>query len=373
MALRRESGVVQTGALIGLNTHSKLPTAFLDDGTITEGDLRKVTDAAATTGQPIRSVLDRLGLIAQKDWARASAEHLGLRLLTLEDFPDRLPSDDRFSTEYMKRNAIAPIAIDERRACFAVADPFDTHVTAALEMIFGSELELAVATDRDIELAMTRSDLAAEHDAQSDNAPSGGVTADLDLDTDKLTELANNAPTVRYLDSLFDKAIDMRTTDIHLEPSVSSARVRMRVDGELVEVQAPSKGIYEGVVSRLKILAGMDISERRLPQDGRIRQRLAGRDIDMRVASAPMIHGETIVLRLLDSQEGLSELADLNLPEHISKRIRGAIDQPNGLILVTGPTGSGKTTTLHAAMNALNETRRKIMTIENPKEIQTPG
>jgi type II secretory ATPase GspE/PulE/Tfp pilus assembly ATPase PilB-like protein len=165
----------------------------------------------------------------------------------------------------------------------------------------------------------------------------------------------------------------MRATDIHLEPIQTSARVRLRVDGELVEVQAPERGIYEGVVSRLKILAGMDISERRLPQDGRIRQRLAGREIDMRVASAPMIHGETIVLRLLDNHDGLSKLADLKLPAHVSKRLESVIKQPNGLILVTGPTGSGKTTTLHAAMNELNDTRRKIVTIENPVEIQTPG
>lgn len=359
--------------LVDVNKRKKLPTVFFENGTLSDADLNQVTDAAATTGQTIRGVLDRLGLIPQKEWARASSQHLGLPLVTLDDIPERLPEDSRLSFDYLRRNAIVPLEITTDRAHFAVADPFDEDALAALEMIFGASLTLAVATDRDIDLAMTRSEAASETDGFHDEKVVAVRQDGLDLDTDKLTELANNAPTVRYLDTLFDLAIEKRATDIHLEPEANSARVRLRVDGELVEVQGPERGIYEGVVSRLKILAGMDISERRLPQDGRIRQRLAGRDVDMRVASAPMIHGETIVLRLLDNHEGLSTLEDLQLPAHVRKRMNAAISQPNGLILVTGPTGSGKTTTLHAAMNALNDTRRKIVTIENPVEIQTPG
>ncbi|WP_341367776.1 GspE/PulE family protein [Yoonia sp. BS5-3] len=359
--------------LVDVAKRDKLPTVFLENGTLTDADLVKVTDAASSTGQPIRAVLDRLGLVPQKEWARASAAQFGFTLVTLDDIPERLPQDPRLSEEYLRRNAIVPIEISPSQAYIAVADPFDEDAITALEMIFGSDLKLAVGTDRDIELAMARSEVAAEADASTGSTIVSPKMDGLDLDTDKLTELANNAPTVRYLEGLFDNAVERRATDIHLEPSKTSARVRLRVDGELVEVSAPEKAIYEGVISRLKILAGMDISERRLPQDGRIQQRLAGRDIDMRVASAPMIHGETIVLRLLDNHEGLSTLPDLKLPAHVEKRIGAAIKQPNGLILVTGPTGSGKTTTLHAAMNALNETRRKIVTIENPVEIQTPG
>ncbi|MEM8537319.1 MAG: GspE/PulE family protein [Pseudomonadota bacterium] len=350
----------------------KVPAIFLENGTLTDADLLQVSDAAVATGQPVRVVLDRLGLIPQKEWARAAAVHLGYPLLSADDLPSRFPDDPRLSTDYLRRSAIVPVEVTEHRAFFAVADPFDEDAIAALQMIFGNALSLAVATDRDIEVATARNEASladAQLAADRTVLPSDG----LDLDTDRLTELANNAPTVRYLDTLFDSAVEMRATDIHLEPVRNSARVRLRVDGDLLEVQPPDQGIYEGVVSRLKILAGMDISERRLPQDGRIRQRLAGRQIDMRVASAPMIHGETMVLRLLDNHEGLSNLADLRLPDHVARRLGTAIKQPNGLILVTGPTGSGKTTTLHAAMNALNDTRRKIVTIENPVEIQTPG
>ncbi len=360
--------------LVDVPMRGRIPAIFLENGTLSDHDLQKVKDAAAATGQPVRAVLDRLGLISQKEWARACAEHLNSPLVTLDDMPVRLPEDPRLSADYLRRSAIVPLEIAPDRAFFAVADPFDDNAIAALEMIFGAGLSVGIATDRDIEMAMARDKAAAQAEAPDASdlvAPSDG----LDLDTDKLTELANNAPTVRYLETLFDAAIEMRATDIHLEPvqAATSARVRLRVDGELTEVQSPDPGIYEGVVSRLKILAGMDISERRLPQDGRIRQRLSGREIDMRVASAPMIHGEAIVLRLLDNHEGLSKLKDLHLPAHVSERLGAAIAQPNGLILVTGPTGSGKTTTLHAAMNALNETRRKIVTIENPVEIQTPG
>lgn len=358
--------------LVDVAMRGRIPAIFLENGTLTDQDLSKVSDAAAATGQPVRAVLDRLGLISQKEWARACAAHLQCRLITLDDMPAPLPQDDRLSLDYLRRSAIVPIEISEGRAVFAVADPFDENGLAALDMIFGSDLQIGVATDRDIETAMARSAEAAVADAPDADVLVAS-TDGLDLDTDKLTELANNAPTVRYLDTLFAAALEMRATDIHLEPAAGGARVRLRVDGELVEVQSPATGIYEGVVSRLKILAGMDISERRLPQDGRIRQRLSGREIDMRVASAPMIHGEAIVLRLLDSHEGLSKLEDLHLPAHVAKRLGTAIKQPNGLILVTGPTGSGKTTTLHAAMNALNDSRRKIVTIENPVEIQTPG
>lgn len=358
--------------LVDVEMRGKLPAIFLENGTLSDSDLAKVNDAAAATGQPVRAVLDRLGLISQKEWARACAQHLNYPLLTVDDLPERLPEDSRLSADYLRRSVIAPIEITDDIAYFAVADPFDEQALAALDMIFGAALKLGVATDRDIETATSRSAAAVAADAPTSDALVGRSDG-LALDTDKLTELANNAPTVRYLETLFDAALEMRATDIHLEPSQKSARVRLRVDGELIEVQSPEAGMYEGVVSRLKILAGMDISERRLPQDGRIRQRLAGREIDMRVASAPMIHGETIVLRLLDNQEGLSKLSDLKLPPHVQKRLGTAIKQPNGLILVTGPTGSGKTTTLHAAMNELNDTRRKIVTIENPVEIQTPG
>ena len=345
----------------------EIPERFLSDGTLGIADVMRVRQIASSTGQPVRIVLDRLGIVSQKLWAETIAADHGLPVIGLDDFPLRLPKDDRLSMDYMKRNSVALLSLDNGRARIAIANPAARMVLQAIGMVFGQVLDLVVATDRDIEAALSRSEAAEADD------PVAMVVTDGDLDTDRLTELANNVPTVRYLDGLFARAVESGATDIHIEMLEKGPRVRLRLDGILVEIDAMERHIYDGVVSRLKILAGMDISERRLPQDGRIRQKSAGRSIDFRVASAPTVHGETLVLRLLDNKEARARLDKLNLPASVVGPLRGALSQPNGLILMTGPTGSGKTTTLHAALAELNDIGRKIITIENPVEIQTPG
>jgi type II secretory ATPase GspE/PulE/Tfp pilus assembly ATPase PilB-like protein len=356
---------VQTVALDDI----EIPGRFLTDGTLGMSDVLRVRQISASTGQPVRIVLDRLGIVSQKLWAETVAAEQGLPVVTLDDFPLRLPKDDRLSVDYMKRNGVALLSVENGRPRIAIANPAARMVLQAVSMVFGEALDLVVATDRDIEAALVRSE-AAESKAAD---PVIAVVTDGDLDTDKLTELANNVPTVRYLDGLFARAVESSATDIHIEMLEKGPRVRLRLDGILVEIDAMDRHLYEGVVSRLKILAGMDISERRLPQDGRIRQKSAGRSIDFRVASAPTVHGETLVLRLLDNKGARAKLDKLNLPATVIGPLRAALSQPNGLILMTGPTGSGKTTTLHAALAELNDVGRKIMTIENPVEIQTPG
>lgn len=347
----------------------EIPHRFLTDGTLGMSDVLRVRQISASTGQPVRIVLDRLGIVSQKLWAETIAADHGLPVIGLDDFPPRLPKDDRLSVDYMKRNSVALLSLDNDRVRIAIANPAARMVLQAIGMVFGEGLDLVVATDRDIEAALNRSETAEAEAAD----PIAAVVTDGDLDTDKLTELANNVPTVRYLDGLFARAVESGATDIHIEMLEKGPRVRLRMDGLLVEIDAMERHLYEGVVSRLKILAGMDISERRLPQDGRIRQKSAGRSIDFRVASAPTVHGETLVLRLLDNKGARAKLDSLNLPAVVLGPLRDALSQPNGLILMTGPTGSGKTTTLHAALAELNDIGRKIITIENPVEIQTPG
>ena len=353
----------------------EIPGRFLQDGTLGTTDVIRVREVSASTDQPIRVVLDRLGIVSQSLWAETVAQEYDLRLLSLEDFPERLADDDRLSIDYMKRNSVALLSVDHQNTPqIAIANPMAAQVRQALRMIFGDGIEYFVATDRDIEAALIRNELLAEKERE--DALEVGDLQNLiegELDTDKLMELANNAPTVKYLDTLFAKAVEQNATDIHIEALETGPRVRLRIDGILVETQAVERHLHEGVVSRLKILAGMDISERRLPQDGRIRQKLSGRLIDIRVASAPTVHGETLVLRLLDNSVQHAELEKLTLPKQAKDRLMRALNQPNGLILVTGPTGSGKTTTLHAALAEINETGRKIITIENPVEIQTHG
>ncbi len=348
----------------------EIPLRFLSDGTLGAADVARVRQVAGSTGQPVRIVLDRLGIVSQKLWAETVAQDHRLPLIGLDDFPLRLPRDARLALDFMKRNGVALLSLDGEVPRIAIANPSAQMVRQALRMIFGDRIDYVVATDRDIEAALARSE-SAERADEAGSAPV--AVAESDLDTDRLMELANNAPTVRYLDWLFSRAVETGATDIHVEAMEKGPRVRLRVDGILAETDPVDRHLYEGVISRLKILAGMDISERRLPQDGRIRQKSAGRPIDFRVASAPSVHGETLVLRLLDNSAARARLDSLDLPPAVLKSLRTALRQPNGLILVTGPTGSGKTTTLHAALAELNSSGRKIITIENPVEIQTPG
>ena len=341
---------------------------LIDAGLLTPDQLTKAHAAAQSSGQPLRTVLDRLGLVSQRAWAKAAASAWGLQTIEAGDFPKKLPVDPRLSIDYLRRNAMVILSLEGGPPLVAVADPSDKSIRQALGIAFGPDVIYCVAAERDIEEALLRSAEEADDD--------GDVAVELgqgDFDTDRLLEMANNAPTVRYLDWLFYKAVESGATDIHIEMLEKTPRVRLRIDGVLVETQPIERHLYDGVVSRLKILADMDISERRLPQDGSIRQKTAGRTVDIRVASAPTVHGEVMVLRLLDASAARARLDQLNLTPDVHKRLTAALKQPNGLILMTGPTGSGKTTTLHAGLAEINQVGRKIITIENPVEIQNPG
>jgi len=343
---------------------------LIDAGLLTPDQLTKAVDAARASGQQLRTVVDRLGLVSQRAWAKAAAAETGLTVIEAADFPKRLPSDPRLSLDYMRRNGMAILSLEEDTPLIAIADPTDAGVRQAVGIVFGAGVRYVVATERDIEDALNRS---AEEDSSGESSVIALETGAGDFDTDRLLEMANNAPTVRYLDWLFSKAVESGATDIHIEMLETTPRVRLRIDGVLIETQPIERHLYDGVVSRLKILAEMDISERRLPQDGSIRQKTAGRVVDIRVASAPTVHGEVMVLRLLDSSATRTRLDELDLTPQARKRLIGALKQPNGLILMTGPTGSGKTTTLHAGLAEINQVGRKIITIENPVEIQNPG
>ncbi|MEO1459835.1 MAG: GspE/PulE family protein, partial [Pseudomonadota bacterium] len=349
----------------------RLGTAFVAEGRLTAADIARAAMLAERSSQPLRLLLDRLGLVSLADWAEAAARETGLALIGADALPRRPPSDPRLSVSFMQRHAVLPLVLDETRARFATPDPLDPQTVSALRLIFGDRLELAVASDRDIEAAFERAESAGPEgeEAMLDLDPAAAGTDDLE----RLLELANNAPTIRYVEELFADALARRATDIHLEPMADSARVRLRVDGILVQGTAPQTALYRGVVSRLKILASLDVAERRRPQDGRISYRADNRRIDIRIAIAPTIHGEAVTLRFLDARSGLVALSSLDMPRDVSAIVGDALAQPNGLVLVTGPTGSGKTTTLHAALSELNEIGRKIVTIENPVEILTPG
>ena len=341
--------------------------AMVARGQMDGADAGRVGELARSTGSPLAVVADRLGLVSQADWAEETGRLAGLAVVRLDEIPDPLPEVDGLNRSFLAARSVVPLQTGAGAWRFATADPSDGFAVKALAVAAPGPVVLAVATFRDIEAALAR---------QVARADAGIVVRDLhrdQQDADYLVELANDVPTIKLVDRIFATALEREASDIHLEVFERATRLRFRVDGVLIEQPAVPVDLYAGVVSRLKILAGLDIAERRLPQDGRIRHRSHGRELDLRVATAPSIHGEAMALRILNYQTGLKALADLQMPAAVRALFDWGLGQRNGLILVTGPTGSGKTTTLHAALAQLNTIGRKIVSVENPVEIQVPG
>jgi type II secretory ATPase GspE/PulE/Tfp pilus assembly ATPase PilB-like protein len=346
---------------------SEVLHALTASGRLRSDDAERARDLAAATKSPLPVVLDRLGLWSQIDWAEETARLSQLRFVRIDAFPQRLASHPGLNAQFLRQRLLAPLEIGTDRSVIAITDPSDTFAAKALTVILGHRPEYVVSPVRDIETALAR---AAEDDEVTDGRRDTGRDK---LDAEYLVELANDAPTVKLLDTIFASALEREATDIHFEAFERATRLRFRIDGVLMEQPAISVEMFPAVISRLKILAGLDIAERRLPQDGRIRHRSHGREVDMRLATAPAVHGEAIAVRILNQQSGLKRLDDINMPTGVRRLMDWGLAQRNGLILVTGPTGSGKTTTLHAALADLNTVGRKVVSVEDPVEIQVAG
>ncbi|MFV3078079.1 GspE/PulE family protein [Niveispirillum fermenti] len=278
-----------------------------------------------------------------------------------------LPPDTHLNPAFLRSNRALPLAWPDGRVEVLLADPLDASLRRALEFALGSTPNWAVATGREIEAALSR--ILPAEDGGGDSA------ADmLEGDAERLRDLANEGPVVRQVGDLVQKALQMRATDIHVEPMADRLVVRYRVDGLLGETETLPRRDAAGLVSRLKVMAGLDIGERRLPQDGRIRQTYGGRDIDFRIATVPTVHGEDVVLRVLDQAGGGGTRLDrLGLPPAVEKALAAELERPHGIVLVTGPTGSGKTTTLYAGLRGMDAGSRKILTVEDPVEYVLDG
>jgi general secretion pathway protein E len=277
----------------------------------------------------------------------------------------------RFSRRFLREMAVFPYRSDDNRARLAVADPTDSACVRAAEIVLGGPVVVEVASFEDIATALT--ERLGEDDAPAPGAGAETAHARVDDDIDSLRDLASGAPVVRAVNDLLEKAVELRASDIHIEPFRSGLVVRMRIDGLLRAVPAPANALPQAVVSRIKILAGLDIAERRLPQDGAARVRVARTDLDIRVAIMPTQHGESVVIRLLPRDRGVLAIDRLGLSGADDARLSGLLRLPHGMIVITGPTGSGKTTTLATILASLNETTRKILTIEDPVEYEIHG
>jgi general secretion pathway protein E len=277
---------------------------------------------------------------------------------------------DRFSPRFLRETLVFPYDAGERGYRLAVADPTDGAVVRAAEIVLGSPVEIVLASFEDIATVLSE---RADAEAAAPDEAAAGTSGRVDDDVENLRDLASGAPVVRGVNDLFEKAVELRATDIHVEPFRNGLVVRMRVDGLLRPVPAPADALPQAVISRIKILAGLNIAERRLPQDGAARLHISRQDMDVRVATMPTQYGESAVIRLLPKDRGIQEIAKLGLAPADEAKLKRLLRLPHGMIVITGPTGSGKTTTLASMLSILNETTRKILTVEDPVEYEIHG
>jgi general secretion pathway protein E len=323
--------------------------------------------AAARHGsEPIHLVLARLGLVADADLAVALADLLDLPPAGSEAFPDAPVLPDRLGARFLRQACVLPLAATTDRVALAMADPLDMYARRAVAVATGRAVDVHVARRGELQAALDR--LYAQAAAA---APAADPA--LDDDVSRLRDLASEAPVIRLADALLQRAAGLGASDIHVTPLADRLSVRLRIDGALDEAEAPPRALHAALLSRLKLMAGLDIAERRLPQDGRIRLVHAGRELDLRVATTPSLHGESMVIRLLNRETAALDLDRLGLPQDALRRLRLLLAATSGIVLVTGPTGSGKTTTLYAALAALNRPDRKLMSVEDPVEYHLDG
>jgi general secretion pathway protein E len=304
------------------------------------------------------------------DFADEVAAFFQLPRLTLPQLMSAHSLTGRFAQRFLREAAVFPFAASEEGFGLAVGDPNDVATQQGVELVLGAPVEIAVASFEDIATALAE---RLGSDAKRPAEASEGQSASDTESIDSLRDLASGAPVVRAVNDLLEKAMELRASDIHIEPMRNGLSVRMRVDGLLRSVPAPTQALPQALISRIKILAGLNIAERRLPQDGAARLHIARLDIDIRVATMPTQHGEAAVIRLLPRDRGLLDIAKLGLADDDERKVRRLLDLPHGMVIITGPTGSGKTTTLATMLSALNTPFRKILTIEDPVEYEIPG
>ena len=339
-------------------------------GKLTPGDLARARRLADDGGEPLLRMLVRLGLVSERDMAQAASEVLGLPLADPAQFPAEPVAEGVFSLRFLKDARVLPIAEDDEHLRVAVADAADPYVLAAVAMAAGKRVEGVIGLPSEIELALARLyEKQAEPDPDAE--PDYGDFDEEDIE--HLKDLASEAPVIRMVNHLIQKAVESRASDIHIEPFVDQLKVRDRIDGILKEVDAPPVRSTAAVISRVKIMAKLNIAERRLPQDGRIPVRVQGRELDLRVSTVPTMFGESVVMRLLDKESVRFDFDALGFDGSPRQRLIDILEQPYGILLVTGPTGSGKSTTLYTALSRLNTEERKIITVEDPVEYQLPG
>jgi type IV pilus assembly protein PilB len=329
---------------------------------------------------PIEKHLAQNALVSLETIALAIADYLGLTPIALGHFTPDPALLDLLEAEAWLRYKALPISKCHQTLVVALADPFDLQTLDDLHALSGLAITPLVAVEKEIIEHLGKTTAASSQNLDLAEVMQVDGVSDVEIgheeqdeSLEKTIESAEGAPVIRMVNMMLVEALRTRASDIHIEPQERTTRLRYRVDGNLIERPAPPKTHHNAVISRIKILADLDISERRIPQDGRFKIRALGREVDIRVSILPTVHGEKVVMRTLDKTNLAPGLAQLGLDDFAFKAMAYAINQPNGIILVTGPTGSGKTTTLYSCLQDLNKPDVNIVTAEDPVEYQLPG
>ncbi|MCG8693585.1 MAG: type II secretion system ATPase GspE [Minwuiales bacterium] len=348
---------------------------LIEQGKLDQQGLQRAQRLQAESGERLYALLPKLGLVSERDVAETLAACLALPLANGNDFPDEPMFEGRLSSRFLGDSLLLPLSQEAEGLRVAMADPLDDYASNAIRLIAKSDVLRCVAEPAELEAAIDRLYRKKASGARADETDISGADkdSDLELDVERLKDLASEAPVIRLVNQLINQAIDARASDIHIEPFDRGMRVRYRIDGGLRDMEAPPSHLSAAIVSRIKILARLNIAERRLPQDGRIKLTNRGTPIDLRVSTLPTMFGEGVVLRILDRKQVSLDFADLGVKDKSLELLVNVIEQPHGIFLVTGPTGSGKTTTLYTALQRLNQPDLKIVTVEDPIEYQLEG
>lgn len=354
---------------------------LVDEGILTPEQLQGALDTQRESGEPLGTVLKDLGLVNDQEILLALGRQVGMDIVDLPSMEIAPEITGRLSPMMAEVYRIIPIDWEEEENTLvvAMADPLNVHVLDDLRFMLNCKIRGAVSDENSVRDALAKYYSSDGDESIEDIISKIGdsdmmeITDDEDVDDANLTDMANAVPVVKLLNLVLLTAIKDQSSDIHFEPYEDSFRIRYRIDGALLELKSPPKSLALALTSRIKVMSSLNIAERRVPQDGKISLSLAGRPVDLRVSTLPTMFGESVVIRVLDKSVVSLDINRLGMSEEVLNTFLELIHKPNGIVLVTGPTGSGKTTTLYACLNAINEVSKKIITTEDPVEYELPG
>ncbi|HLX44521.1 MAG TPA: ATPase, T2SS/T4P/T4SS family [Bryobacteraceae bacterium] len=347
----------------------RLGEILIERRLITQEDLDRALELQRERGDKLGKILVDLGFIANRDVLSALSDQLQVPVLAIEGPPAISPETESLSPKFLRQFRCLPVALHDHTVTLAMADPLDFETRSTVTACTGLKVLPGIAPEQEILDAIDRF-YGQTAKSETEFTTAAGDEEDLE----HLRDMASEAPVIRLVNAMIAQAVEKRASDIHIEPFEKEFRIRYRIDGVLVSQDPPPREFKAAIISRVKLMAKLNIAERRLPQDGRIKVKTLGREVDLRVSTLPTLYGESVVMRLLDRSAGdFYDLERLGFDQHMLSRMEHYTSLPHGIFLVTGPTGSGKSTTLYSALKRINKSDKKIITIEDPVEYQMDG